>query len=104
MLTFVETPTFIADADRIWSEEERSELFVWLAANPDAGDVIPGSGGCRKIRWSRSGMGKRGGSRVIYFTHRSSGEIWMLLVYTKAVRANIPAHLLKDIRKEIEHG
>lgn len=104
MYTFVETPTFIADADKLWSAEERLEFFVWLANNPEAGDVIPGSGGCRKVRWSRSGMGKRGGVRVIYFTRLALSEVWMLLIYAKTTQDNIPAHLLKEIRKEIENG
>ena len=102
MLTLVETPSFAATADRLWSHEERLELFAFLAANPDAGEVIPGSGGCRKLRWSRAGTGKRGGARVIYFLRLGAGEIWMLLAYAKAVRGNIPAHLLKQIREEIE--
>lgn len=104
MLTFVETPTFKAEADAIWSETERLEFFAWLASNPEAGDVIPGSGGCRKVRWSRAGTGKRGGVRVIYFTRLSMGEIWLLLVYAKAVRDTIPGHILKAIREEIENG
>ena len=104
MLTLTETPTFVAEADKLWSEEERSEFFEWLANNPDAGDVIPGSGGCRKVRWSRAGSGKRGGVRVIYFTRLSAGEIWLLLVYAKSVRDNIPGHLLKAVREEIENG
>jgi hypothetical protein len=104
MLSIAETPTFQAEADKIWTEQERLELFVWLAGNPEAGDVIPGSGGCRKVRWSRAGMGKRGGARVIYFTRLAAGEIWLLLVYAKAVRDNIPAHLLKEVREEIENG
>ena len=104
MLVIAETPTFSSEADRLWSEDERLAFFAWLAANPEAGDVIPGSGGCRKVRWSRPGTGKRGGVRVIYFTRLASGEIWMLLVYSKSVRDNIPAHLLKAIRKEIEDG
>lgn len=66
--------------------------------------MIPGSGGCRKVRWSRAGMGKRGGTRVIYFTVLDDGEIWLLVAYAKAVRGNIPAHLLKAIREEIENG
>jgi hypothetical protein len=73
------------------------------ANNPDAGDVIPGSGGCRKVRWSRAGSGKRGGVRVIYFTRLSAGEIWLLLIYAKAARDNI-GHLLKAVREEIEDG
>lgn len=103
MYTLVETPTFKADADEIWAEDERSAFFAWLAANPDAGDVVPGSGGCRKVRWTRPGSGKRGGVRVIYFTHLMAGEIWLLLVYAKSIRANIPGHLLKAIREEIEN-
>ncbi len=66
MYTIIETPIFSADARDIWVEDERGEFCAWLAANPEAGDVIPGSGGCRKVRWARAGMGKRGGVRVIY--------------------------------------
>ena len=102
MLSIVETPTFVADADRIWSEEERLEFFAWIAANPDAGDVITGSGGCRKVRWSRPGMGKRGGARVIYFVRTLAGELWMLVVYAKGVKGNIPGHLLREIKRELE--
>ncbi|MBY0340053.1 MAG: type II toxin-antitoxin system RelE/ParE family toxin [Rhodocyclaceae bacterium] len=104
MYTIIETPSFVDDADDLWSEGERLEFFSWLAANPKVGDVIPGSGGCRKVRWSRAGMGKRGGTRVIYFTVLDDGEIWLLVAYAKAVRGNIPAHLLKAIREEIENG
>jgi hypothetical protein len=103
MFTLAETPTFAALADKLWSEEERLQFFCWLAANPEAGDVIPGSGGCRKVRWSRAGSGKRGGVRVIYFVRVPSGQIWLLLVYAKSVRDNIPAHLLLAVRKEIEN-
>jgi hypothetical protein len=104
MFTFVETPTFMADADRLWTESERLDFFIWLASHPDAGDVIPGSGGCRKVRWSRRGKGKRGGARVIYFVQRTEGEIWLLLAYAKSVKDNIPGHLLREIREEIERG
>ena len=104
MFTLAETPTFVSEADRLWSEAERVEFLSWLAVNPNAGEVIPGSGGCRKVRWSRAGAGKRGGVRVIYFTKLSEGEIWLLLIYSKAVRDNIPGHLLKAIRKELEDG
>ena len=103
MHTVVETPTFTADAKSLWSEEEHGAFCTWIAANPQAGDVIPGSGGCRKVRWSRAGTGKRGGVRVIYFTRLASGEIWLLVVYAKSVRSNIPSYLLKAIREEIEH-
>jgi hypothetical protein len=102
MFTVIETPTFESDARSIWSEEERGAFCAWIAANPEAGDVIPGSGGCRKVRWSLSGRGKRGGSRIIYFNQLADGEIWLLVIYSKSVRGNIPAHLLKAVREAIE--
>ena len=102
MLTIYETPTFVAEAARIWSTSERLEFFAWISNEPDAGVVIPGSGGCRKLRWSRSGMGKQGGARVIYFTRLEAGELCLLLVYPKAAKDTIPGHILKEIRKEIE--
>lgn len=103
-MTVVETPTFAADADALWSDDERGAFCAWIAVNPEAGEVIPGSGGCRKVRWTRPGQGKRGGVRVIYFARRANGEIWLLAIYAKSVRSAIPAHLLKAIREEIEHG
>lgn len=104
MHTVVETEIFTTDAKSIWSEDEREAFINWIAANPLAGEVIPGSGGCRKVRWARSGMGKRGGVRVVYFNRLDNGEIWLLVIYAKAVRGNIPAHLLKAIKEAIEHG
>ncbi len=103
MYTIVETPTFVEDAKRLWSEEERGAFCAWLASKPEAGSVIPGSGGCRKVRWFRAGSGKRGGVRVIYFTRISDEEIWLLVIYGKAVVGNIPAHILKAIREEVEN-
>lgn len=103
MYTIVETPTFVEDAKRLWSEEERGAFCAWLASNPEAGSVIPGSGSCRKVRWSRASSGKRGGVRVIYFTRISDEEIWLLVIYSKAVVGNIPAHILKAVREEVEN-
>jgi mRNA-degrading endonuclease RelE of RelBE toxin-antitoxin system len=103
MYTIVETPTFVDDAKRLWSEEERGAFFAWLAGNPEAGSLIPGSGGLRKVRWTRSGSGKQGGVRVIYFTRISEEEIWLLVIYSKAVKGNIPAHILKSVREEVEN-
>jgi len=102
MLTIYETPTFAVEAAKVWSTEERLEFFAWIAREPEAGVVIPGSGGCRKVRWSRPGMGKRGGTRVIYFTHLEAGELCMLLVYPKTEKDSIPGYILKEVRKEIE--
>jgi hypothetical protein len=99
VLTIYETPTFVAEAAKMWSTEERMAFFSWIAAEPEAGAVIAGSGGCRKVR---PGMGKRGGARIIYFSRLAAGELCMLLIYPKAERDTIPAHLLKAIRKEID--
>ena len=61
MYTVSETEIFQRYAASVWSELERTEFINWIAANPLAGDVVPGSNCCRKVRWSRGGMGKRGG-------------------------------------------
>ena len=79
MLTVVETPLFSKLVSDYWSEDERAEFASYVAVNPDVGDVVPGSGGVRKVRWSRQGSGKRGGVRVIYFNKRADGEVWLLL-------------------------
>lgn len=103
MFTIVESPLFTSQSRAIWSEDERGAFCAWLAANPDAGDVIPATGGCRKVRWAVDGRGKRGGARVVYFNRTDCGKIFLLTVYTKAVIGNIPAHLLRAIKQEIEH-
>lgn len=104
MYTVIETDVFVRAAAQVWTDSERVEFINWLAANPDAGDVIPGAGGCRKVRWTRSGMGKRGGARVIYFNRLEHGEIWLLMVYVKAKFDNLPMSFLKQLREAIEHG
>jgi len=73
MLSVIETPEFIRWATEVWNNEEREEFIDWISENPLIGDVIPGTGGLRKVRWSRRGMGKIGGARVIYYTRLASG-------------------------------
>lgn len=85
------------------SDDEYWALQQALVANPEAGGVIPGSGGVRKLRWGGAGRDKRGGIRVIYYLRSRQGQIWMLTLYAKNVAENIPAHVLKKIREEI-HG
>ena len=84
------------------SDDEYSELQRALIANPETGAVVPGSGGIRKLRWGVAGRGKRGGIRVIYFLRTRQGQIWMLTLYPKNVAENIPAHVLKQIKDEID--
>jgi len=102
MHTVAETDIFQHYASQIWTDAERTEFVNWIAGNSLAGDVIPGSGGCRKVRWGRSGMGKRGGARVIYYNVRD-GRIWLLIVYTKAKFDNLPAGFLAQLKAEVEH-
>jgi len=104
MRTVVETAYFSKLWPAFWSEEERGEFAAFIAANPDTGDVIPGSGGCRKVRWSRSGIGKSGGVRVIYFVRNAAGEIVLLTVYAKAKFDNLPATFLKQLKQELSDG
>lgn len=104
VLTIVETPTFQRLWPDYWTEEERGEFASWLALTPDAGDVVPGSGGVRKVRWSRKGSGKRGGVRVVYFNRLANGEVWLLLIYAKNVQDNVAAGVLRELKQEIENA
>ena len=104
MYTIIETDIFKRYAEAIWDEVERDEFINWLAANPLDGDVVPGSGGMRKVRWTRSGMGKRGGTRVIYYNTLSEGSIWLLIAYTKAKFDDLPLAFLKQLKEEISDG
>ena len=99
MWTVIETPEFIAWSARVWSQAECAEFIDWIAENALAGDVIPGAGGLRKVRWTRQGMGKRGGARVIYFNRLASGEIVLLLVYAKAKFDNLRPEFLVQLRE-----
>jgi hypothetical protein len=83
-ITIVETAAFLRHAQAIWSDEERAALVDYLARNPESGELIPGTGGVRKVRWSRAGSGKRGGARVIYFYYHVDAPLYLLLTYAKA--------------------
>ena len=83
-ITVAETHIFRRQAEKIWSDAELSVLVDHLAHNPEDGDLIPGTGGIRKIRWGKAGTGKRGGLRVIYFYHNADMPLYLLLAYAKA--------------------
>ena len=104
MFTVIETPIFKKYAVEVWTDTEREAFIAWLAANPEAGDVIPGTGGLRKVRWNRAGMGKRGGARVIYFNQLDRGVIWLLIVYAKAKFDNLPTTFLNRLKEELIDG
>ena len=102
MFSFVETKLFTRLVQEYLSDDEYSQLQQALVVNPEAGLVIPGSGGVRKMRWGVAGRGKRGGLRIIYFLRTRQGQVWMLTLYAKNVAENISAHVLKQIKDEID--
>lgn len=88
-ISVVETPEFLAATRKLLNDEERALLVEYLAYNPSAGDLIPGTGGLRKLRWGLEGRGKRGGARVIYFYHNVNLPLFALTAYAKNERADI---------------
>jgi hypothetical protein len=104
VLTIIESALFSRLWPDYWTEDERGEFAVFIAQAPLAGECIPRSGGCRKIRWARAGMGKRGGVRVIYTTQLLAGAVVLLVMYAKSARDNISAHVLKQIVEEMGHA
>ena len=88
-MTTVETARFLKDAKPLMSDLEREELVMFVGANPEAGEIIPETGGVRKIRWALAGRGKRGGARVIYYYHNQRLPLFLLAVYGKNEKANL---------------
>jgi hypothetical protein len=97
MAFFVESSVFARVCPTYLDDDEYTGLQQFLLLKPKAGLVIPGSGGVRKLRWARSGMGKRGGLRVIYYVQDDPVEFWMLTIYSKSSETNIPAHVLRKL-------
>ena len=89
-MAFIESPIFTRLMQELLTDDSYARLQQFLEANPDAGDVIQGTGGLRKIRWSTEGRGKRGGMRIIYFHISAACQIRMLLVYKKGRQDNLP--------------
>ena|SRR3990172_7510231 len=102
--TFIELQPFAAVRDKYLNDEEFAELQSYLAMHPEAGDVIPRSGGCRKLRWAAEGRGKRGGVRVVYFLRLRPGQIVLVTMYAKNVRENIDPGILRRLKEAFEDG
>jgi hypothetical protein len=98
MLIIVESETFQRLWPLYWTEDERGAFAAFLAAHPDAGDVIVGTGGLRKVRWTRAGSGKSGGVRVVYFSRNAAGELVLLTMYSKSKANSIPVKQLLEIK------
>jgi hypothetical protein len=102
MFTFIQTRLFARLFDELFSDEDLTALEAYLASNPEAGAVVPGSGGVRKMRWGVPGRGKRGGVRIIYYLKLRDEEIWFLTLYAKNETTTIPGPILKQIKDEID--
>ena len=91
LITVVETPEFLAASRKLLDDDERTLLVSYVAAHPNAGDLMSGTGGLRKLRWAMQGRGKRGGARVIYFLHSERLPLFLLTAYAKNERADLSA-------------
>lgn len=98
-ITVVETPEFLSATRKLMSDEERTVLVDYLAYNPTAGDLIPGTGGIRKLRWGLEGRGKRGGARVVYFHHDADMPLFALTAYAKNERADLSQKDRNDFKR-----
>ena len=101
---FIESPVFTSYLHDYLADDEYSALQDYLCEHSDAGDMIRGSGGVRKLRWSRPGSGKSGGVRVCYYVRTKAGKILMLVIYAKSARDSIPGHVLKALKEAMDHG
>lgn len=101
-MVFIETSHFSKVVKQYLSDDEYAELQRYLMNSPDAGDLIRGSGGVRKLRWARSGMGKSGGVRTIYYWAKPKDQIFLLTMYSKSEQENIDAATLAQIAKKLE--
>ena len=99
MQTVVELPEFLRKSDKLLSNSERLSIINYLAAHPAAGDIMQGTGGIRKLRWSAQGKGKSGGVRVIYYHHNESLPLFLLTVFGKGEKANLTKAESNDLAK-----
>ena len=97
--TVVETPTYLAISSKLFSEEERADIVAMLAADPECGDLIRGTGGFRKVRVARKGMGKSGGARVVYIWRNQRFPVFLITVFAKNQKENLSMAERNMLRK-----
>ena len=97
-MVIVETSIFTKRVIEILSDDEYKELQSFLAANPDVGDIIPGSQGLRKLRWKSQGRGKRGGARVIYYWFKQEDLLLMLFMFRKNEQSDLTPAQVKQLK------
>ena len=99
---FIELVPFAAVRDELFGDEQFLELQWYLCRRPEAGDVIPETGGCRKLRWKVEGKGKRGGARVIYFLRTEAGQIVLVAAYGKNELDDVPRQWLRKLKEHYD--
>ena len=102
-ITVLQLPKFKAEATELIGTDGIEALAVYLIDHPDAGDVIPGSGGVRKLRWAAKGKGKRGGARIIYLYVVVAARIYLMRCYAKNVKTDLTADEKKQLRQVAAH-
>jgi hypothetical protein len=104
-MEFIETPAFTRHLRNYLIDDDYKEVQARLAANPDLGDLMPGTGGFRKVRWAdaRRGKGRRGGLRIIYYHFKSDNQIWFVTLYDKDEAADLTAREKKALKASIEN-
>jgi hypothetical protein len=106
-MIFVELTPFVAFRKEYWTDEDLRAMQNVLLVTPDAGDLIRGGAGLRKLRWSAQGRGKRGGARVIYYWHVPGDRVYLIYGYVKSRSEDLTVHqlkLLRELMKDIDHG
>lgn len=102
-ITVLQLPKFQAEATELIGTDGIEALAIYLIGRPDAGDVIPGSGGARKLRWAAKGKGKRGGARIIYLYVVIASRVYLIRCYAKNVKADLTAYEKKELRQIAGH-
>lgn len=103
-MEIVETPIFTKKIKAILSDDEYSKLQRALVINPEAGTIIPAASGLRKLRWTTSDKGKRGGVRVIYYWHIQDEKIYMLFPYKKSKQENLTKKQMEILIRYVKEG
>ncbi len=100
--TVVETPTYLAIAGKLFSEDERADIVALVAADPECGDLIRGTGGFRKVRVARGGMGKSGGARVVYIWRNEKFPVFLITVFPKNQKQDLSMAERNQLRKRAD--
>ena len=99
MQTIVELPEFRKKSEKLMTDSERESVINYLAAHPAAGNIMQGTSGIRKLRWSAQGRGKSSGIRVIYYFFDEFNPLFLLTLFGKGEKANLTKAERNDLAK-----